>query len=185
MACNGTIFLCILFREIRLATISKTARERRKQNCTQPPTVTQSHTELCEVLTALSTKSVVVWDVTPCSPAEIYQTFGETCCPQLQGRRGCSETSLTIYHTTWRQSQKTEIFIRKLVSSRERKSKSTRKKERMGAIFCKVMPCSLVEIYRQSGGTYWLHFQGRRIGQASNKQCLLPICFLPQHALRH
>jgi hypothetical protein len=40
-----------------------------------------------EVLTVVVMKSVILWDVTPCSLSKFNQRFGGTCCLHLQGRR--------------------------------------------------------------------------------------------------
>jgi hypothetical protein len=38
---------------------------------------------ICEVVTAVNTKGIISWDVTPCNPVEVYRRFGGTYCLQL------------------------------------------------------------------------------------------------------
>jgi hypothetical protein len=45
-------------------------------------------------------------------------------------------------------------------------------------IFWDITPCSLLQVNRRSGGTYSLHFQGRKISQGSSAFRLLQDGFL-------
>jgi hypothetical protein len=60
-----------------------------------------------EVITAVSTKMGVFWDVTPCSLVEVYQRFRGPCClhheDALMMEAGwTSETLVNFYQTTRR-----------------------------------------------------------------------------------
>jgi hypothetical protein len=46
-----------------------------------------------EVFTAVVMKSVIFWDMTPCSPLSCTRRFGGTYCLHLQGRRIVQQTS--------------------------------------------------------------------------------------------
>jgi hypothetical protein len=39
----------------------------------------------CQLTIQLTVKMIVFWNVTPCSPAEIYESGDETCCLCLSG----------------------------------------------------------------------------------------------------
>jgi hypothetical protein len=39
-----------------------------------------------EVITAVTVKCNIIWDVTPCSVVNVYRRFGGTYCPDLQDR---------------------------------------------------------------------------------------------------
>jgi hypothetical protein len=39
-----------------------------------------------------------------------------------------------------------------------------------GAIVCNMTLCSLIEVYRRFGGTYYLHLQILKVKQANNQQ---------------
>jgi len=41
---------------------------------------------ICEVLTTVTTKITVLYNVTPCSIASYYQCFGGSLCVLIQGR---------------------------------------------------------------------------------------------------
>jgi hypothetical protein len=40
-----------------------------------------------EFLTAVTMKSTVLWDATPCSPVEVHLRFGAMCGPHLYRQR--------------------------------------------------------------------------------------------------
>jgi hypothetical protein len=58
-----------------------------------------------QVVTAVSIKMTVFWDVAPCSLAEVYQCFRGVCCCAIIALMleisGTSETSVNFYQTTW------------------------------------------------------------------------------------
>jgi hypothetical protein len=46
-----------------------------------------------DILTVVTLKMVIFWDVTPSSPVEVYRCFGGTYCLCLQDRRISQATS--------------------------------------------------------------------------------------------
>jgi hypothetical protein len=47
-----------------------------------------------EVLSAMILKSIVFWDVTPCSPADVPLYFRETCCFHHEDRRQAKKVTI-------------------------------------------------------------------------------------------
>jgi hypothetical protein len=56
-----------------------------------------------QVLTAVSMKTTVFWDVALCSLVEVYRRFGGPCCliALLMETGSASEMSVNFYHSTW------------------------------------------------------------------------------------
>jgi hypothetical protein len=60
-----------------------------------------------QVLTVVSMKITVFWDVAPCSLVEVYRYFRGACCLHHQGALIMeaaikSEKSVNFYQTAWR-----------------------------------------------------------------------------------
>jgi hypothetical protein len=59
--------------------------------------------------TTSSLNMTIFWDVTPCSLVDTDRCLRGAYCLHHQG--DCSETSVSIYQTTWCYMQKTAVFI--------------------------------------------------------------------------
>jgi hypothetical protein len=67
-----------------------------------------------EILIAVTTKSTIFWNVTPCSPSEFYQAFGGTYFLHLHGRKVYSDLLVAVVCLLIDPEDGGSIFIRKL-----------------------------------------------------------------------
>jgi hypothetical protein len=54
-----------------------------------------------ELLTSVVIKCPIFWDITQCSPLNVDQSFGGTCCRHVQGRRTSQEMLWLLSASCW------------------------------------------------------------------------------------
>jgi hypothetical protein len=99
----------------------------------------------CQVLAAVVTKTLIFWDITPCSPLKVNQLFGGTC------RLHCKSRKISQARNQHEAGSKQSPAIRKT------------------SLFWDITPCSPLKVNQHFRGTCRLNLQGRWISQAEKQ----------------